>query len=285
MTGRPNLVIVRAGDTSLHPAWLAREGGPTRNWDLIVSYFGDDAAKYRSEDERRIDGKGPKWPALYGMLREHEALVRAYEYVWLPDDDLACTGEDINRLFDICRAERLQLAQPSLTPDSYYSHLITLHNPHFRVRYASYVEIMAPCFHRDALWKLVPTFNRNLSGWGLDSIWPGLLHTRIDEVAVIDQVQIRHTREIGAANYQALKAHGIQASDERDEVLREHGLSRTRYLVRGGLHRFGERPLPDGWRVRALYLLGLLRIVQAVRRGRRDFLREWLSAVGEQLKG
>lgn len=284
MTKRPNLVIVRAGDTSLHPDWLAGPGGPTRNWDLIVSYFGDDSAKYRGGDGRRIDGKGHKWPALFELLLDHEALVRSYEYVWLPDDDLACTGDDITQLFDICRAQRLQLAQPSLSHDSYFSHLITLHNPYFRLRYTSFVEIMAPCFHRDAFWRLVPTFNRSLSGWGLDIIWPSLLQARVDEIAIIDQIQIRHTRRVGVANFPALKALGKTAWGEMAEVLRAHGGSRPRHLVRGGLPRVGEGRLPDGWRVRALYLLGLLKIRPALRAKRR-FLRAWLRAVWGQLKG
>ena len=152
------------------------------------------------------------------------------------------------------------------------------------LRYTSFVEIMAPCFHRDAIWKLVPTFNRNLSGWGLDCIWPGMLQGRVDEVAVIDQIQICHPRPINAANYPALTASGKTAWGEMAEVLREHGGSRPRHVVRGGLQRFGERPLPDGWRVRALYLLGLLRLVPAVR-AKRQFLRAWRRALAEQLKG
>ncbi len=280
MTRRPNLVIVRAGDTSLHPGWLAGPGGPTRNWDLLVSYFGDDPGKYRDGEARRIDGKGLKWPALFELLTAHEAEVREYEYVWLPDDDLACTADDISRLFDICRAERLQLAQPSLTPDSYFSHLITLHSPYFLLRYTSFVEIMAPCFHRDALWTLVPTFNRNRTGWGLDSLWPGMLRARVDEVAVIDHVQVRHTRPVGA-NYTALTPTPM---GELAEVLREQGASRTWFLVRGGIPRSRARPWPDGWRATAYYLLGLLRIAP-VRRSRRKFLRAWLGALGAQLKG
>ena len=68
MTKRRNLVIVRAGDASLHEQWLAGDG--ERNWDLIVNYFGDDPARYRNEDVRRIDSKGPKWPALHDLIQE-----------------------------------------------------------------------------------------------------------------------------------------------------------------------------------------------------------------------
>ena len=54
--GRRNLVVVRAGDSSLHPGWLAGPG--ERNFDLVVSYFGDDPAKFKAPDVARVDQKG-----------------------------------------------------------------------------------------------------------------------------------------------------------------------------------------------------------------------------------
>ena len=62
---RRNLVIVRAGDSSLHPRWLA---GANRNWDLLVNYFGDDPLLHRRDDVIRLDSKGPKYPALRVLL-------------------------------------------------------------------------------------------------------------------------------------------------------------------------------------------------------------------------
>jgi hypothetical protein len=68
MARRKNLVIVRAGDSSLHEEWLQGEG--ERNWDLIVNYFGDDPQRYRKDDVQRIDSKGPKWPALHDLVQK-----------------------------------------------------------------------------------------------------------------------------------------------------------------------------------------------------------------------
>jgi hypothetical protein len=76
---RRNLVIVRAGDSSLHPTWLPASG--QRNWDLVVSYFGDDPQKFRIPDVTRIDGKGPKWIGLHKLLTENIDLVRQYDYI------------------------------------------------------------------------------------------------------------------------------------------------------------------------------------------------------------
>jgi len=100
MASRRNLVLLRAGDTSIHSHWL-NAPDQERNWDLVINYFGDHPEKFRGGDWLRIDGKGLKWPGLNDFLRGHEQLVRQYDYIWLPDEDLLCTCQDINRLFEI----------------------------------------------------------------------------------------------------------------------------------------------------------------------------------------
>ena len=157
---RQNLVIVRAGDTSLHPGWLEGPGAEARTWDIIVNYFGNDPDKYRVGDVVRIDSKGPKWPALYELIRDHAELIGGYERVWLPDDDLRCACGDVNRLFEIFEREKLELAQPSLRPESYVSHMVTVHNPRFHLHYTNFIEVMAPCFTRDSLENTVADIQR-----------------------------------------------------------------------------------------------------------------------------
>lgn len=232
MTSRRNLVILRAGDASLHEQWL--EGGTERNWDLIVNYFGDDAQRYRRDDVRRIDSKGPKWPALHDLIRQLGDEVFAYERVWLPDDDLRASKDGINALFDIFAKHRLMLAQPALTPDSHLGHLITLRNRAFRLRFTNFVEIMAPCFSRDFLREMLPTFNENLSGWGLDLLWPSRIADG-SRIAIIDAVGVCHTRPVGGPNYQHLRNGGKDPRQEMGELLVKYGLTPQIPFVRGGI--------------------------------------------------
>jgi hypothetical protein len=223
MTGRRNLVIVRAGDNSLHPHWL--EDGRQRSWDLLVSYFGDDPERYRERDVVRIDGKGPKWPALRSLIEEQWDRIAAYDYIWLPDDDIACSGCDIDRLFGLASEYGLCLSQPSLTLDSYFSWLVTLRNPLLRVRFVNFVEIMVPCFKRDFLERCLSAMSNNLSGWGLDHLWPTMLGPR--QMAIFDAVAVTHTRPIGGTNYKFLRDRGIAAYQERDEFKRVYALGDT----------------------------------------------------------
>jgi hypothetical protein len=48
MSRKRNLVLLRAGDTSLHSHWMGASG-EERNWDLVLNYFGDDPDKFRSD--------------------------------------------------------------------------------------------------------------------------------------------------------------------------------------------------------------------------------------------
>jgi hypothetical protein len=234
-----NLVVVRAGDGSLHPGWLA--AASERNWDLVVNYFGDDPDRFRDPGVVRIDSKGPKWPALHELFTRTWDGWRDYERIWLPDDDLECTAADIDRLFDICAGFDLHLAQPSLSWDSYIRLILTARNPNFALRYTSFVEPTAPCFSRQALERVVPTFGAVVSGWGLDYVWPRYLDNPALQCAIVDRIQVRHARRTGEPDAQWAKQAGRTPLDEMNWLLAKHGLPGPMQLAYGGLDRDGRR--------------------------------------------
>lgn len=279
---RRNLVIVRAGNTSLHPEWLSGPGAGARNWDIIVNYFGDDPDMYRSGDAIRIDSKGPKWPALYDLIQANAELIAPYERVWLPDDDLRCDCDDVNRLFEIFEREKLDLAQPSLRHESYITHMVTLHNRSFQLRYTNFIEVMAPCFTQVSLQTLLPTFNANLSGWGLDYIWPRYLGSG-SRVAIIDDIQVLHTRPIGAANYGAMKARGITAWDEMNQLLDQYNVTKRGVVISEAIASPSGRRILRGPGLLLSYGAGLVPAGAHFKEGTLAFVRAWLSAMKHQL--
>lgn len=207
---RRNLVVVRAGDRSLHPHWLAGEGG--RNWDLVVSYFGDNPSLYKQDDVARVVAKGPKWHGLYELFSQRPELVKNYDYILLPDDDLMASKPDLNRLFDLCGTHALAVAHPALTWNSYYSHMISLRNSATLLRYTNFIELMAPCLSAPILDETRGYFGKTLSGWGLERVWAKLAGKL--RMAIIDEVTVFHTRPIGGPNYTILREKGISPWDE-----------------------------------------------------------------------
>src|SRR6202167_4415659 len=134
------LVILRAGDYSLHPNWLTG----LKDWDLAISYYGSNLHKTFPEASYMHRFRGGKWDGLYDFFNSRPEILSKYDYFWLPDDDIDTNTDTINRLFSRTERYNLELAQPSLTTDSYFSNLLTVRCRWFLVRYTSFVEIMAP---------------------------------------------------------------------------------------------------------------------------------------------
>ena len=232
-----NLVIVRAGERSLHGAWL--DGARAGHYDLIVSYFGSDADRYRTPEEHRVDYRGGKWDGIHAVFASDPALLERYEYFWLPDDDIEADSTSIAEMFRLMAVHDLALAQPALTHDSYFSILLCLQCPSFRLRYADVVEIMVPCLRRDLLKIVLPLFRDTRSGFGLDFIWTRLLPDNERKSAILDAVTVRHTRPVGGELHGKMAKSGESAAAEMEQLMRRFQVRKPKYMVYAGLTRSG----------------------------------------------
>ena len=244
------LVVLRAGDASLHGAWIA---GPERSFDLFVSYYGKAPGRWRDDADLYEHRPGPKWPAIADLLREHPALADDYDLFWFPDDDLAATTPLIERMFAFCRAYELALAQPALTRDSFHTWNTLLQQPQEQLRYAGFVEVMAPIFSRAALRVCLPTFSESRSGWGLDWVWPVLCRRAgLDRIAVIDATPVKHTRPVGGELYR--NHPDLDPRRDAEQVLARYGLTQVRADAKYSFgHRVREVPL--SWTERLVFWL------------------------------
>jgi hypothetical protein len=200
-----NLVIAPAGGRSLHREWMSDPAA--RSYDVWLQCYEDASlAAFRGDPVRLLDARGTmKWQGMARLLAERRAEVLAHDAVWFPDDDLSLGPAAVERLFEAVHALDLWLAQPALTEDSHVSHPVTLHHRGFTVRFTNFVEVMAPAFSRSALERCMGTFGESISGWGLDRVWPTLLGGPADRIAIVDAVQMRHTKPVaGGAWYAAL---------------------------------------------------------------------------------
>jgi hypothetical protein len=198
---RPNLVVLRAGPESLHRQWPQTLPAAHRSWDLCISSYGPEAAVPREEAEYRTHQPHQrKFQALHDLFFAGSPLW-AYDRIWFPDDDLMLGWSDINQLFHIARKFSLDLAQPSLLPVAgcHITHAITRQQPGNILRYVDFVEIMCPVFSARALRLCHGSFRDNVSGFGLDHLWPALLGGARSRIAIIDTVGVIHTRPLGQA--------------------------------------------------------------------------------------
>jgi len=203
-----NLVLARVGASSLHPSWI--DPGTDRDWDLrIVPY--QPVPEHPGVDSHEIV-PGPKWAGLRAALKSWDGW-RDYDYVWMPDDDIATTQADITRMFELGDTLGFDLFAPALDSTSYFAHFDTMHNPRFAARRGGFVEIMVPAFSRRALELVVPTLDETDTGWGwgLDSVWPKLLN--YENVGILDAVPVTHTRPVGVMYDEELRRRVHEESD------------------------------------------------------------------------
>lgn len=221
---RRNLVVVRAGRSSLHPRWLA--DGTARSFDLVVSAFDPEVPRVAGEGISHVDQPGGKWDGLFATLTAlGPDLARRYDYVWLPDDDIDTTGADIERMFEAMARYHLAVGQPALTRDSYYSHFLLLGCPGFRLRYTNYVEIMVPCLASAVLARALPDFEGNMSGFGLDYVWCRLTERPERSAGIIDEIEMRHTRPLGSALKKRMAALGYSPEAEEARLKARYGIA------------------------------------------------------------
>ncbi len=282
------LVVVRAGDTSLHPTWLA--GQAEREWDLLVHAFGAECP-WVDQDGLEVvravgdEVPGPKLRAIHSLYQRRRQDFLAYDYVCFPDDDLACDLETLNRLFLLCEQFGLDYAQPALTHDSHMANWgITMENRSFLLRYTSFVEVMAPVFSRSYLERCAPTFNENISGFGLDFLWSRWIASPW-KMGILDACAVKHTRAPRKGPlYEMLARMGTnpdaelialinkwQLVDEKDQVPGQVVVPTPRVL--GGI-------LTDGTRVTLAEGQGM-RLLQALINGfPEEISRDHRQAVG-----
>ena len=241
---RDYLVFVRAGKGSLHPRMLAED--PDRNWDCCIN--GWEAPPGSTAQDFGVElfqaGALNKFEAFDDMFGTPARRI-PYRYVMLIDDDLRFAPGQVSRYFELCERNRLFLSQPAIAWGSNSNHLINICNPLCTIRQVNFVEVMAPCFSRDALARLMPTFRITRCTWGIDYAWSSLLDGQ-GRISVVDAVPMDHTKPMDRAEgpfYRKLRSMGIDPDEELAAVHRSHApWGEMRTLDRGHRYRW---PLPE----------------------------------------
>jgi GR25 family glycosyltransferase involved in LPS biosynthesis len=167
MPGR-NMVFTSAGDnTRFDELWLNKN----QTYDVYVIYFGNDIEvfkRYQSKvyfSERR---QGSKFQNFYHFYKNYRDVIELYDYIFILDDDICMTHQDIESMFKFASDYDLLICQPSFTHESQISHAITKHIPKVILQYTNFVEVNTPLFKKEALIRLMDKYHPVLIGWGID---------------------------------------------------------------------------------------------------------------------
>ena len=147
-------MITTIGKNSVCPVWTNAE----RNYDVFYICYHEEAyEKFKRDDIKIIKRQGFKYPLLKQIFKER-INIEQYDYYFLPDYDILINTIEINKLFDYMREYNLSVAQPSIV-DVNVSHRHLICQPENILRFCAFVEVMTPCFSKEALKKCLPYFD------------------------------------------------------------------------------------------------------------------------------
>lgn len=235
-----NLVIGVVGDSSLHKMWI--DG--TKNFDLFLVYYGEIKNRYENDGTYYANAKGSKFLIVDKILQDYSQIISDYDAVLVPDDDLIMIAEDINRFFNMFHEYNLEIAQPAII--GWLSVPMVAPTLGNMLRYTNWVEIMTPCFSKDALLKCQHTFSINRTNWGLDSLWHKIMGEPKDKFAVIDDVVAIHTRPCfyGDTYHRNNNSFDL-AWQELRQLMKDYNLSLDKHVygcIARNFQEFHERP-------------------------------------------
>jgi len=192
-------VIAAIGESSLHQKWINKHS----KFDLRLIIYDDSYEKFKSDSPYVTQAKGYKFTLIYDYLNNNPTIIDRYNYFFFPDDDISINTAGIHKLFRYMKKYDLAIAQPAIV-NSYYSHPHTLRVETSKIRFTNFVEIMMPCFSKDALRRVLFTFNATKYGWGIDFHWGDILEYRHMNMAIIDDIYSVHTRPVRSSHYAEL---------------------------------------------------------------------------------
>ena len=149
-----------------------------------------------------------KWRTVERVL-DRVALER-FDYVIAPDDDLEFPPDFVAQFLGLLDRYDIALGQPALTDDSYPTWPICVRQYDTVVRFTNFVEVMTPCFRRDALRHLRGTLRSDISpmGYGFDLHWAYACRDAGFRMGIVDGTPISHRIRPVGRHYAGDDLHG-----------------------------------------------------------------------------
>lgn len=225
-----NVVISRNGPDSLHEEWLTNFD--IKNWDLILLFYDENSFKRcQIREGKSFYYPGGKWEAYYNFFRDYPDVLNNYDYFWFADDDISLQGNEINKMFQRMNDYDLDIAQPAMSLESYFSYIITIQCDFLKIRFSNFVEVMAPCLRKSLVKDMLPFFKDAFSGMGLDSVWTYKTRKEPNKIAILDEVVMTHTRPVGGPLHQKLKEKNITFKEEISSNINKIGIEQVKPVI------------------------------------------------------
>ena len=191
-------LFTSAGDRNSIHLWLGDNA--SRRWDLVVAYYGDDDRTFSDISKLSsyaFRSKGSKFQNLKKLIAQDSRFFDRYSHVWVCDDDIIMSADQIDEAFAITETLGFWVAQPADRPGGKSTHWITVSaQPQWDYRIVNYVEVRMPIFRRDKLIEFLAAYDGSLIGWGIEHWFAHLFNAdEFGRFAIIDKVQVMNPQD------------------------------------------------------------------------------------------
>lgn len=172
-----------------------------------------------------------------------------YSYIGLLDDDQSISISSLNRLLDIAIENNLDVFQPAVSADSYFSHSMFVQKKGHPQEPVYWVEIMSPFLRKEIFESGELFYRSNISSYGVDRYLFPYLQRKLNrcKTALVHEVCVRHLKPVTDGNKKF--SNGLDARQE-GELIRKKVLA----LIQSEKLDFSEKALKE------IYELGQLRL-------------------------
>lgn len=219
-------VFLQCSAHANHREWFTQA---PRTWDFVVNLFQEKSEAPEGSDlVLRQTGGGCGSAVITYMMAHFPEIIGAYDYWMLLDDDILTTVDDLNLLFEIVSDQKLDMAQPALSRDSFNAHPVLFVDPRGGMRKLNTTELMAPVLSRRLMEVGGHLFSESVSGFGTDFVMGKITRTQLGtDPTIIDAVPVRHCKAVdkaGGGYYQFLQQVKISPIVEGRLMVAKYGV-------------------------------------------------------------
>ena len=199
------LVILAAGENSLHEQWDLR---PYKDVivDILILQKRKESPKEHQlsqkspRDDNTLLQGNPKWSTVKHALPEYNSLIKTYDYLWIPDDDIQFTKAcKIAQMVYFANKHKLYISQPALVGNEYHR-IILASGDKKTINYEYFVDSSCPIIKQDFFEDVVLNIllnDNSSSSWGIDIVW-SVFCVRMygpKSLGIMNQFTIEHIKE------------------------------------------------------------------------------------------
>ena len=186
-----------------------------------------------------ISAKTENKGQIFHFINEYlQSKQLEFNYIGIIDDDIIFKVSEFNYMLHIAELHKLDIFQPSIAKDSYFSHRKFVNQSGVMVSSVDWIEIMAPFYKQELFAACKDYFLMTISGQGIDCFLMPVIQKIQDKcnTAIVHAAIIKHYRPI--RSHQRIYENGLN-NEQEIELIRQESIKLAN--APNNSHKFNEQ--------------------------------------------